>query len=576
MSSNKEIKSEKILLKDVLKMWFRIPEYQRPYVWGYDEIHDLLDDLTFANKEKPDSEYFLGSFVFQSKEPSPETGQPFEENDLLDGQQRMTTILLLLAVIRDLSEINGIKRKCQEYIFQESDPIENIPERTRLVFSIRESVQTFIEEYVKEEGATLNEQELKKLIKTSEDVSIVNMAKAITVIINFFTENPEHSPDELLPFIVNKVLMIYVATEDLEDAFRLFMILNDRGVPLRNSDILKSMNLGALENQSDKLRYAKLWEKAEGELGEDFDRFLSHIRTILVKEKARLNLLQEFEDKIYNPKEKDKKTGEKKPILLTKGIETFNLIEKYLEHYRTVFSFQSYDEVGDFRLDNLLKVMLYGLPSTDWQPPLLRYFEKFKHENLFDFVYKLDNKLSADWISQYSPTYRIESMNTIIKSIDSAKNTDSVFTSGCFDIDQESFSRVIDGPVYGRRFARYVLLKLDYYYQNHDQRMNFETLSVEHILPQNPASDSQWIDDFSIEDREKLTNTIGNLVLITRRKNTSQGRLDYIDKKERYFSKNIDTCPNSLRVLNNYDQWTPSELLSNHSEVTSLLIKKYT
>ena len=576
MSSNKEIKSEKILLKDVLKMWFRIPEYQRPYVWGYDEIHDLLDDLTFANKEKPDSEYFLGSFVFQSKEPSPETGQPFEENDLLDGQQRMTTILLLLAVIRDLSEINGIKRKCQEYIFQESDPIENIPERTRLVFSIRESVQTFIEEYVKEEGATLNEQELKKLIKTSEDVSIVNMAKAITVIINFFTENPEHSPDELLPFIVNKVLMIYVATEDLEDAFRLFMILNDRGVPLRNSDILKSMNLGALENQSDKLRYAKLWEKAEGELGEDFDRFLSHIRTILVKEKARLNLLQEFEDKIYNPKEKDKKTGEKKPILLTKGIETFNLIEKYLEHYRTVFSFQSYDEVGDFRLDNLLKVMLYGLPSTDWQPPLLRYFEKFKYENLFDFVYKLDNKLSADWISQYSPTYRIESMNTIIKSIDSAKNTDSVFTSGCFDIDQESFSRVIDGPVYGRRFARYVLLKLDYYYQNHDQRMNFETLSVEHILPQNPASDSQWIDDFSIEDREKLTNTIGNLVLITRRKNTSQGRLDYIDKKERYFSKNIDTCPNSLRVLNNYDQWTPSELLSNHSEVTSLLIKKYT
>ncbi len=401
-------------------------------------------------------------------------------------------------------------------------------------------------------------------------------AKAITVISDFFRENQEHNYDELLPFIVNKVLMIYVATEDLEDAFRLFMILNDRGVPLRNSDILKSMNLGALENQSDKLKYAKLWEKAEGELGEDFDRFLSHIRTILVKEKARLNLLQEFEDKIYNPKEKDKKTGEKKPILLTKGIETFNIIEKYLEHYRAIFSFQSYDEVGDFRLDNLLKVMLYGLPSTDWQPPLLRYFEKFKYENLFDFVYKLDNKLSADWISQYSPTYRIESMNTIIKSIDSAKNTDSVFNSGCFEIDQESFSRVIDSPVYGRRFARYVLLKLDYYYQNHDQRMNFETLSVEHILPQNPASDSQWINDFSIEDREKLTNILGNLVLITRRKNTSQGRLDYLDKKERYFSKNIDTCPNSLRVLNSYDQWTPSELLNNHSEVTSLLIKKYT
>lgn len=576
MSSDKEIRSEKILLKDVLKMWFRIPEYQRPYVWGYDEIHDLLDDLTFARNEKPDSEYFLGSFVFQSKEASPKDGQMFDENDLLDGQQRMTTMLLLLAVIRDISQTRGVQKKCQEYIFQESDPIENIPERTRLVFSIRESVQQFIEKYIKEEGATLNGDELKKLINSSDDISIKNMAKAINIIVNFFNENKQHSPDELLPFIVNKVLMIYVSTEDLEDAFRLFMILNDRGVPLRNSDILKSMNLGALENQSDKLKYAKLWEKAEGELGEDFDRFLSHVRTILVKEKARLNLLQEFEDKIYNPKEKDKKTGVRKPVLLQKGIDTFNTIENYLEHYRTIFSFQSYDEVGDFRLDNLLKVMLYGLPSTDWQPPMLRYFDKFKFKNLLEFTSKLDNKVSADWISQYSPTYRIESMNTIIKSIDTASTPNDVFNSGCFDIDKESFKRVIDGPVYGRRFARYILLKLDYYYQNQDQRMNFETLSVEHILPQNPAPDSQWVQDFSNDEREELTNLLGNLVLITRRKNTSQGRRDFSDKIERYFSKNIDTCPNSLRVLKGYNQWTPSELLSNHSEVTNLLAQKYT
>ena len=48
MSQGNEIKSEKILLKDVFRMWFLIPEYQRPYVWGYEEIHDLLDDLKRA------------------------------------------------------------------------------------------------------------------------------------------------------------------------------------------------------------------------------------------------------------------------------------------------------------------------------------------------------------------------------------------------------------------------------------------------------------------------------------------------------------------------------------------------
>jgi uncharacterized protein with ParB-like and HNH nuclease domain len=45
MSQGNEIRSEKILLKDVFSLWFRIPEYQRLYVWGYEEIHDLLDDL---------------------------------------------------------------------------------------------------------------------------------------------------------------------------------------------------------------------------------------------------------------------------------------------------------------------------------------------------------------------------------------------------------------------------------------------------------------------------------------------------------------------------------------------------
>ena len=60
MPSQGEIKSEKILVKEIFsRMWFRIPEYQRPYVWGADEIGELLDDLTFAMTEKPDFEYFL-------------------------------------------------------------------------------------------------------------------------------------------------------------------------------------------------------------------------------------------------------------------------------------------------------------------------------------------------------------------------------------------------------------------------------------------------------------------------------------------------------------------------------------
>jgi uncharacterized protein with ParB-like and HNH nuclease domain len=98
----REIKSKKILVKDIFStMWFRIPEYQRPYIWGKDEINELLDDITFAQREKPNQEYFLGSFVFQAKRAGTMPDLQCDENDLLDGQQRMTTLLMIFACIRD-------------------------------------------------------------------------------------------------------------------------------------------------------------------------------------------------------------------------------------------------------------------------------------------------------------------------------------------------------------------------------------------------------------------------------------------------------------------------------------------
>lgn len=576
MTSKGEIKSEKILVKDIFsRMWFRIPEYQRPYVWGREEIDDLLDDLTFAMAEKPEFEYFLGSFVFQSKPATGGNGQGFDENDLLDGQQRMATLLMLFGVLRDLADDPQAKKACQDCIYQQASQFRKIPERTRLLFVIRDDVQKFIDEFVKTDGGTSREDDIKEIGDKNEDLSVQNMATAVLEMRRFFRDNSGTKPEHLLEFLLNNVLLIYVSTEDLEDAFRLFTILNDRGIPLRNSDILKSMNLGALDNPDDKVKYAKMWEEAEGELGDDFDRFLNHVRTILVKDKARQSLLQEFEEKIYAPKEKDKGTGQKKPVLLRKGRETFVLIEKYLRHYRTLLGGQNYDETDSFEFDNLVKVMLAGLPATDWIPPLLRYFDKFKHERLMDFLKWLDNKFSANLVCQHTPTDRIVAMNKVVQTIDDAGTANDVFGSGCFDLDAASFSQALDSHVYGRRFARYMLLKLDYLYQNHDQRMHFETLSVEHILPQHPAGCSQWVGDFSPEDREQWTDRLGNLVLITRRKNSSQGRLDYEEKKKRYFDKCIDTCPNSLRVLRQYQTWTLADLKDNHRTVLKRLVDHY-
>lgn len=569
-----EIKTDKIYIKDIFEQWYRIPEYQRPYVWEKDEVLDLLDDISYAAVNTPNNDYFLGSFVYQHKKAGGD--QEFVENDLLDGQQRITTIFLLFAVVRDIETNKKRKENCQKYIYQEEDKDTNTPERIRLLYKIRPEVEKFIDEYVKTENSIIeNWEDINRIANEGKDVSIKNMANAIVNIKNFFEE--KNNIDKVFPYLLQYVLMIYVYSEQLEDAFRLFTILNDRGVKLRNSDILKAQNLQHVPD-AERIKYGIKWEELESELGDDFDRFLSFIRTIVVKEKARLNLLQEFEDKIYNPKEKDKSTGIIKPALLKKGKETFDLIEKYYKHYDQLFENDNHNFTNGFEFNNLLVVMKTTLPSTDWIPPLLSYFNKFNSNQIYDFLLLLDKKFSGDWVGQLTPTERIENMNSILKGIEAHKTPDELFKTNLFDFDKTDFLKNIEGKVYGRQFAKSILLKLDFLLNDNKTTKwsAFSQITIEHILPQTPADSSQWKKDFTDIERADLTNKIGNLILLGRGKNASQGRLDYSEKHKKYFANNINTFPNSLRVFNKYQTvWTKTELEENQTNVITTLKSYY-
>jgi len=192
-----------------------------------------------------------------------------------------------------------------------------------------------------------------------------------------------------------------------------------------------------------------------------------------------------------------------------------------------------------------------------------------------EFLQKLDNRFSADWISQRTPTERIEGMNRVIRTIDEAETLQEVLEASCFYLNRHRLIDDISGALYSKRYIRYLLLKLDYLYQDHSQQMSFKTLSVEHVLPQNPSGESRWVQDFSSNERDEWTDRLGNLVLISRRKNSSLGRLDYQQKKERYFERSINTYANSLRVLTNNDQWTLTELEANHEAVLKELEAHY-
>ncbi|MDR2653035.1 MAG: DUF262 domain-containing HNH endonuclease family protein [Prevotellaceae bacterium] len=569
------IESDKLLVKDVFKKWYRIPEYQRPYVWENDQVTELLDDITQALTTNPESQYFLGSMVLQ-KNLKDDGSTKYEEYDLLDGQQRVTTLFLITAVIRDLSTEKTLKKTCEETIFQEENSFDNIPERLRIVFDIREQVKRFISEFVKDDGGTTREDELnRKISNESEDISIKNMAKAILTIRAYF-KNVE--PNKFFKYLRSNVLMIYVSASELEDAFRLFTVMNSRGIKLRNSDILKADNLGAIKENSKRIDYGRKWEETESYFGEDFDTFLAQLRTILVKRKAAFSLLKEFEDNIYNPKEYDRntKTFSRLKPLLFKGEETFKFVDKYKNYYEQIFDNDNFELSNDYELYNQLQLMQKGFEADLWVAPLLRYYDKFKTNEILVFVHMLENKFGNDWLLGLTPTERIENMNKLIQAIDDVSTPTNLFSTSILKLDGDHLVETLSGNIYGRRSARYILLKIDLMYHGNTTKMDMPTvISIEHILPQTPKDESQWKKDFTDEQRIEWTNRLGNLVLISRRKNSSQGNKDYSEKKIKYFKNNVELFSNSVRIYNQYQNWTFNELQKNHKEVMEKIKKGF-
>lgn len=197
-SGNKEIGFGKQTIAQVFEEWYTVPSYQRHYVWESDNVNDMLDDFASNYIEHAKEEYFLGSYIIQSKD---------NNNDLLDGQQRITTLFLLFAFLRDYADSScDVKENCVELIFQKANKIKQIPERIRLSYEIRGNVKKFIEEYLMIPGSITQhwDEIVKKANDKKESTSIQRMCNALVCYNEYFTTHKEIDLDTFLSFILNK------------------------------------------------------------------------------------------------------------------------------------------------------------------------------------------------------------------------------------------------------------------------------------------------------------------------------------------------------------------------------------
>lgn len=537
--------------------WFNIPSYQRPYVWGKDNITDLLDDIVYAFKYNTQDKYFLGSLVLQEKNKY--------EYDILDGQQRLTTLCIFMAVLRDLAKDDSLKEALQSLLFVKGNKFKGIKDKARLTFEIRSEVEEFFQECIIKENGTNNIDEFMKANNILlNDISIKNMYKAISTIREFIENNEydiEFEQEDFFNFIYENLIFAYVCSDTREQAFRLFTILNNRGIPLTTADILKALNLDKISDEAQRNEYAKKWEELEQKYGERFDRFLNFIRTMKLKEKARKNLLEEFEEKIY------------KKGMMTYGKESIDYFRTTSDNYDKLITFDINLKELDNHYKNLVTIMKTGFNSEDWIPPLLYFYEKFNTQDLGKFIVLLDNKFMGDWINRETPTKRLENMNKILKAIELAKNSNEVVENQeLFEFDRERFFSEINGDIYGQRYCKYLLLKVENYKMASDMVFisNYKNISVEHILPQSPKAESLWRKEFTDDEREYWTNKLANLMLITRRKNSQLSNSEFKEKKERYSKENLTIFPSNNYIYLNTEKWSVSELKKRQVEINRI------
>ena len=548
------IEANKGILKKIFseEFWFIVPQYQRPYVWQEENIQELIDDLYYAFENKQNSEYFLGALVLKrTKE------EEFKEYEILDGQQRLTTLCMMIAVLRDLMKKPQYKWTLSQMIYQEENELLRVPSRSRIKYNTRDKVKDFVKDYIIPSGSTRRKEIVK--FHESTNISVANMSKAISIMHEVFAS--KDNLEAFAVFLLNNVLFIYVSTDNTEDAFRLFTILNDRGMPLSNSDILKSINIGEV-GEEDLDEYCESWEYLEEKYNKSFDRFLSFARTILLKNKPVSNLLDEYEKNIY------------KKGILKKGKNTIDFLIELDQVYDAIIDLNDKELSNEYK--NLVTIMKIGLHSDEWIPALMSYFIKFKYYNLDEFIKRLEYKFVGDLMSNISPSKRRENLNNIIKTIEiiNESNIDTLLDNKeLFDIDKNIFRNNINGEVYGKKYTKYLLLKIEYLMSDNAVHLSdYKEISIEHILPQNPPKKSHWTKDFTENQRKLWTNKLCNLVLISNKKNVKLGNLDFKKKKEEYLKHRMDVFNNSKILLDKSSKWDEATLKSRQNTLVNMLV----
>ena len=529
---------------------YRVPMFQRDYSWGPDEWDDLWQDIVGLFGEDPEPAHYRGYLVLQSAD-----NRAF---DIIDGQQRMTTLsLLMLAAIAHLNDLAapGDQRDPQYRRGQQLrgnyigylDPVSLVP-CSKLILNRHND--SFYQNYLVP---------LEKLPQRGLNASEHLLRRAFLWFKQRIRDRSGEDGQSVARFVdgaVDKLFFTVITVTDELNAFKVFETLNARGVRLSVTDLLKNYLFSVVSRSGAHASEIKVledrWEGIVGLLGSEsfpeFSRVFWNSRNKLVR---KADLFKVIRDEIRDR---------------AKAFELIRDMDRHARVYAALRDPQDASWSEDER-HSLAQLQMFNIRQP--MALLLTAFDRFAENNRRGFTRLLraiaavsfrynvicgrqsnEQEVVYNNIALELSSRRINDVATAVARLRPVYPDDQEFRAAFTDKSLRTTSSR------NNKVVRFILFRLEA--QLSGQSLDFESAKygIEHILPENPGDG--W-DQFDDQQQEASTYRLGNLTILATADNRGLGNTGFANKLEAYRRSNLAI---TRKISEEYDAWTEEKIRS--------------
>ncbi len=586
---NESIEGKAYQLRDILATefgaYYQIPTYQRPYQWTEENCEKLLDDLLSSYECYKESDYFCGSLVLIAISKDSETNAT--TYDIVDGQQRLSTFILLAKVLATLYDKDKDLNKTSRDFLEKSLGDTGEEKRKRLIFdtiglNAEKDFQDALDFF---DDLDANKGEDSKSNAPSKGKN--SYLKNAICLKNYLEKKEIAGINHFIKWLYLRVIFIKTTCSNISMALRVFSVLNARGLPLHAIDVFKVELLKKLAKEKDQEDFMYRWNALRQKCLDNESKFPKRKENKREKNAAEILFSwyltylhpvtggKTMEERLADQFERLNKT----PLEYLKGVEDF---------------YNAYCEVLEMQ-DRHAHLLSY-LASDFWRvilcTSILHNYSQSEKEALKELLVKF---YYQNWVAEQKEPKKQTSCN-IINALKEKKNIDDIISIVKQYLDKNKITqnfreKLKDDHLYEKHkkasknsWLRPILILVEYFMSDEPKPKRIQTndFHVEHILPQKPNLSSQWAKDFSEEERERYTHSLANLTLLGGTKNTKASNLDFKGKKKIYMGEEISlskkktfrvmTCYKmTIDIAHHYTEWTPKSLEKREKDLMSII-----